>query len=334
MKFLLTTAVLAIAVITTGPVFAGPTENSEDPGVALVRKLLSIPEGEIDFAQAKIAIDHLIDPSIDSAATLRQIDTWAAKVEVRFPSGATQRRKLDLLISTLYEPGPWNDFRPFSYDLDDPLGQKMSNKLVSNYLASRKGQCVSMPILFAILGQKLGLPVTLATAPSHILVKYADVESGQWLNIEATAGGFKHDSSYERETHISPLAIKNRIYLRPLSKRESVAVMAITLMEFNSEQGRPMPNFKIADLLLDVDPKNVAAMVVKSAAFYQVLDQRYKHRYPRVEQIPSAQMADFVLLNQQHQSWGQGAEALGWTPESSAQKTEYLNKMQTLRAQK
>ena len=43
---------------------------------------------------------------------------------------------------------------------------------MSHYLATRKGNCVSMPVLFVILGQKLGLPITLAIAPNHVFAKY------------------------------------------------------------------------------------------------------------------------------------------------------------------
>ena len=48
----------------------------------------------------------------------------------------------------IYEPGEWNNFQPYQYDMDDPLGTKLSNKLLSHYLAAKKGNCVTMPFLF------------------------------------------------------------------------------------------------------------------------------------------------------------------------------------------
>ena len=69
----------------------------------------------------------------------------------------TTEGKLNGLIQYLYHPGEWNDNKPFQYDLDDPLGtKKPNNKLISNYLKTRKGNCVSMPILVQSLGERLG----------------------------------------------------------------------------------------------------------------------------------------------------------------------------------
>lgn len=104
------------------------------------------------------------------------------------PASANARQALDALLKTLYEPGSWNQGRPFTYDLADPLGHDRKNKQLAVYLATRKGNCVSMPILFVILGQRLGLPAALATAPHHVLVKFADDTQQAWVNVEATAG--------------------------------------------------------------------------------------------------------------------------------------------------
>jgi len=321
------------AALGAGPVPGG--RPAEDPSLGVVRALLATPEGQVDFARAKVTIDRLIDPSIDGPGTLRQLDAWAATVRARFPAGASKRVKLDILLSTLYKPGPWNQYRPFSYDLDgDPSGEKLSNMLISNYLIHRKGQCISMPTLVLILGQKLGLPVTLATAPKHAMVKYGDEESGHWLNVEATAGFISSDSEYEREAGVTALAIRNEIYLRPLSQREAVALLVTTLMNANEERGNPMPNFKLADAMLEVDPKNVNAMLSKANAFYLLTMQRYKRMYKRESDIPPAIRKDYLFLTRQNQWWGQQAEALGWTAWTAEQQRQYVKNIEREKAKR
>ena len=130
------------------------------------------------MAQAKSVIDRLIDPSIDSDAVLREVDALVAATKARTPTMASKRGRTDVLLSTLYKPGAWNGNHPFSHDLSDPMGSNRRNKLLATYLASRKGNCVSMPILVAIVGQRLGLNTALATAPEHLLVKFVD-DQGQ-----------------------------------------------------------------------------------------------------------------------------------------------------------
>ncbi len=156
--------------------------STSTPTLADLRAQLTQPEVQVDFAKAKLTIDRLIDPSIDAASVMRELDALTAAVKSRIPAGASRRSQLDILLATLYQPGAWNGNRPFTYDLADPFGKNHTSKLLSAYLTTRKGNCVSMPILVAIIGQRLGLGLTLATAPEHVLVKAVDDE-GRWLNL-------------------------------------------------------------------------------------------------------------------------------------------------------
>lgn len=294
-----------------------------DPVLQPLRVLLQQPEGRIDFAKAKLTIDRLMDPATSESATALRLNALAERIRARIPAGATRRAKLDLLISSLYQAGPWNDQRPFRYDLDDPLGTNLRTKLMATYLSTRQGNCVSMPILVLILGQKLGLPVTLATAPQHVMVKYLD-DSGQWLNVEATGGGFKYDSSYIRDTGISEKALQNDIYLRPLTQRESVAVMASTLMEFYGQQGQQERRLAVADLALGIDPKNVDAMMHKGAGYYLLLREQFMRPYPNPADIPPDRVPEFQHLSRENLRWYNEAEALGWSAPTPAQDAKYL----------
>lgn len=313
-------------VVLCAPLVAA-NASTPKPTLADLRHQFALPEQQINFAQAKLVVDRLIDPSINAAAVLRELDQLTAVIRQRTPAGLSKRAELDVLLETLYKPGPWNGNRPFSYDLNDPFGKNRKNKLLATYLATRKGNCVSMPILVAILGQRLGLIMTLATAPEHVMVKFVDDE-GRWLNVEATAGGFKADSSYERETGISALAIQNEIYLRPLSPRESVGVMASTLMEEYAAQKRGDDLLAVAEMALAANPKDVVAMVHKANAYYLQLQDRYVSQYPRPVDIPQDKQADFQRLSRENLAWFSKAEQVGWAPKTPEQEEKYLQSIQ------
>ncbi len=324
-------ALLLAGVVTGGIPTHAQAQAPTDPALQRIQSLLAVPEAKLDLANAKLAIDRLIDPNTNVSATGLQLDAWAAKIKARFPAGASPRAKLDVLLSSLYQPGAWNDYRPFRYDLDDPLGANLRTKLIATYLSTRKGNCVSMPILFVILGQKLGLPVTLATAPEHVLVKFL-AEDGEWLNVEATAGGFKFDSSYERETGISAKAIEHAIYLRPLSQRESVGVMLSTLMESYSAADKQASRIAVADLALGVNPKDTVAILHKATGYYWLLHTRYHLKYPTPADIPPDKRKDFERLSRENLVWFSKAEALGWTQPTEAQNARYLDTIQREKA--
>ena len=179
----------------------------------------------------------MIDPSIDTAATLSQLDAMAQGIKVMLPAGASSRLTMDALRFHLYQPSPWNGNRPFQYDLDDPFGANVRNKLLPTYLATRKGNCVSMPLLFIILGQKLGIDVTASTAPNHVFVKYRDAD-GKLYNLETTSGaGFTRDVWMRQQFPMTDEALASGIYMRPLTKKETVVVMVDTLLESYAKQG-------------------------------------------------------------------------------------------------
>jgi regulator of sirC expression with transglutaminase-like and TPR domain len=314
-----------VAALLSGLLAFGSASAAEPPSASLrpLEALLQRPAEEIDLLEAKLVVDQLIAPDTDPAAVRRQIEALVTRARARIPAGASNLDKLNVLLATLYEPGPWNVGKPFQYDLDDPFGRNIENKLLSTYLATLKGNCVSMPVLFAIVGQRLGLSVTLATAPNHVMVKYR-ADDGGWMNVEATAGGFKYDSSYERETGISAKAIETGIYLRPLSQRESVAVIMSSLMEHYGKVGLQDKRIAVADLALKMDPRDVVAMQHKGAAYYLLLQELFVRPYPDPNDIPGHRRDEFFAVSQENLRWYAEAERLGWVPPTPEGEARYI----------
>lgn len=296
--------------------------------LAPLRAQFQLPDEQVDYAAAKLVVDGLIDPSTDTAAVRRELDRWEAAVRSNVPADPTARQVLDALLKTLYQPGPWNQGRPFSYDLSDPLGKNPKNKQLATYLATRKGNCVSMPILFVILGQRLGLPLALATAPNHVLVKFADDTQQMWLNVEATAGGFKYDSSYQRETGISEAALDNGLYLRPLLPHEGVGVIAGTLMEHYGAKKDAAALMAVADLALAANPKDPVAMIWKANAYYLDTQQRITSKYPNAADVPPELHAEYRRMTGENMAWFAKAEQLGWSQRTPEQEANYLQSIQ------
>ena len=301
------------------------------PAIRAVAALLKTPDAMLDLADAKLLIDQRIDPTIDVLGTHGQLKDLAKRVEARFPAGANDAVKMELLLNSLYQPGPWNDYRPFSYDLDDPFGRVITNKLLPTYLRTRKGNCVSMPILIVVIGQKLGLEITLATAPEHVLAKFHNPVDGQWVNVEAASGGFKLNSSYRRESGITELAMKNEIYLRPLSRRESAAVMTATLMEFYGQSGQQEARIALADLALQINPKDVTAMLQKGNAYFRLMGQGDAASGVSVGSNQHRLRPDSDALRRSNLFWFEKAEALGWRMPSRPDNEAYRRTIQSVR---
>ncbi len=285
---------------------------------AFVRSLLQSSATETSFAEAKLAIDHFVDPSIDVAGTLADLDRMKATVEKMLATlspeaAATDIERMKALRTFLYEGGWWNNARPFRYDLSDPLGRTPGAQLLSRYIATRKGNCVSMPSLFVALGEKLGLQVTLSTAPEHLFVKWTDRATGQTWNLETTSGaGFTREEHYRKILPMSDAAMANGVYLKALSRQEVLAALSTNLLSYLLQTGRYEDAIATADVLLSVWPADVQAMIGKGSAYYKLLERDFIRRYPRESDIPRDKLPEAQHLHRENMAAFAQAEASGW----------------------
>lgn len=119
-----------------------------------VQTLFAQDIANLDLANTKLEIDRMIDPTINIAARVAELDGMVQVMRSAVRPDAPASETLDVIRNYIYDGGYWNDNAPFSYDHDDPLGLEIRNKLLSDYLDDRRGNCVSMPILFIILATR------------------------------------------------------------------------------------------------------------------------------------------------------------------------------------
>jgi regulator of sirC expression with transglutaminase-like and TPR domain len=323
----------SIQILGRGPPVTASTPGNPPVGdrkeLQAILAELKKPPTEIDLGRAKIAFDKLIDPSINVDATLGKLDAMASRIRLMPEFGPTGDDRVRALRRYLYEPNASNDFQAFQYDREDPLGHDIRNKLLSNYLVSRKGNCVTMPELFVILGQRLGIDVTTSSAPKHVLVKFNSQEFGRWINLEATSGAnpARDEWLQQQFPSMTPAAIKSGLYLRPLTKREAAAALAETVAEYHFEQQQYEKAIAVASLILEYYPKDAGAMTLNGAAYARLIRARFMDKYPTSAQIPVSEQANFQYLSENNRMWFSRAEALGWREETKEEEDQYLRKV-------
>lgn len=304
----------AIAVSAVLTFQSGATAQPASSPAAIVAGILSRPDDQLDYGRAKLAFDRIVDPSIDADATLARIDRLAREAETLAGAGASPAAKLSALRRVIYERGPWNGNRPFSYDHDDPLGRNVRNKLISTYLATRRGNCVSMPILFLIAGERLGLNLALSTAPLHIFLRYTD-ESGREINLEATSGALPARLIWFRKyLPMSDRSIESGLYMRTLTRREAVAHMASTVLDFLMGESRFQEAADVAQVILRNYSRDGYTMVQLGNAFAALQRVEFVERFPTPAAIPASLRERYLSLVQGNRRAFQAAEALGWEP--------------------
>jgi len=305
---LLTLACLNLFVLISEPAAARPVP-AKNPSATVAKAIQTT-----DLLSAKIALDKLVDPSVESAAVEKEIDRLAAAAKSFAGDHASEGAKIDAVRKVLYEFGAWNGNRPFTYDQTDPLGQNINHKLLSVYLKTRLGNCVTMPTLFMIVGRRIGLNLSLTTAPLHVLVRYTRPGLHPF-NIEATSGGgFARDEWYRQKWPMSDRALESGLYLRTHTDRETVAVMATTVLDFLASVGRNEEAIKVADAILAVNPKDAYTMVRKGSVIAAMMQAEFRDKYPMPILIPSNLRPRYASLAAANKKAFEDAEALGWEP--------------------
>jgi hypothetical protein len=107
--------------------------------------------------------------------------------------------------------------------------------------------------------------------------------------------------------------VKNGIYLGTLTKREGVALMATTVMEWLVDQHRYQEGIEVADVILQYYPRDVDTVVARGSAYGELL-QQFTDKYPTPAAIPPALRARYQQLASANAEAFAKAESWGWKP--------------------
>ncbi|MBS1559345.1 MAG: hypothetical protein JST69_11540 [Bacteroidetes bacterium] len=120
---------------------------------------------------------------------------------------------------------------PFTYDMDDFWGGTDWTKMfVTKLLYEQTGNCHSLPALYKILADELGVKTWLAIAPNHTYIKQWSDKTG-WYNTELTTGRFPFDAEIKHNSYIKTEAIAAGVYMDTLSSKETISYVITDLAQ-------------------------------------------------------------------------------------------------------
>jgi regulator of sirC expression with transglutaminase-like and TPR domain len=278
-----------------------------------IGSLLELPSDQLDFAKIKLAVDQVVDPTIDSNKTMQNIEAIVSEINSKLPPGSTSMLKLQALRNYLYGKHASNNHQPYQYDFDDPKGKNLKNKTLGRYITSKKGNCVSMPVLMLVIADRMGLDVGLAAAPEHVLIKFAEPETGKTYNVEATSGGgFARAKWYQDQMHITDQALKSGIYLQKLSRKETAAEILSLLGEHYYAVGDYDKAIETFKFILRYHPRSVYSILKIGASYAKLFNQRFAGKYRTDEEVPPSEWPALKLYVTENRRYFEMAESLGW----------------------
>lgn len=288
-------------------------------------------EQEIDLLEAKVCIDQVANPTTDFQRLISLVEVMVSELADMVPPDASQMDRMLAVQAYLYQPGPWNGERIFRYNFEDPYGIDSDTRQLGFYLEERLGNCVTMPILFAGLCQRIGAQVFLSEAPLHLLCRFMDPATGKTWNIETTNGGHPARTEWLKEQfEISDRAMDSGVYLRTLSNRESIGVLLGTLIEHHIEEGQFELGILASDLALEMHPIQAYAFLKKGHAFGGLLSALIDSlQLEGVDSVSQSMSNRLQHYQDQNTRAFQAAESLGWHESSPNFEDSYRNMLKS-----
>lgn len=118
---------------------------------------------------------------------------------------------------------------PYRYDFDDFRGEQDYTKMfVTKLLRTGTGQCHSLPLLYKMVADQLGVKSYLSLAPNHSFIQVKD-NAGRLYRYETTNGHFVSEAYYMTTGYIKAGALKRGAYLDTLTLRQTLACQVLDL---------------------------------------------------------------------------------------------------------
>ena len=228
--------------------FCATAQNQEklfEQSYALLNSML-VDENNYSFKKAVFSVENaFLDDKLDTLFCNNQIrllnNLSKSLIKERFLAYVERDKEKVNKWASVFEvmhdtiPINYNDklykYEPFGYDFQDVFGHKTrENLFVSKLLETRKGNCHSLPYLYKILCEELGVDANLALAPNHVYIKHRNIKEG-WYNTELTSGIFPIDAWIMALGFVHIDAISDGVYMKALNNRESIAVVMIDLAD-------------------------------------------------------------------------------------------------------
>lgn len=177
-----------------------------------------------------------LDGNLDYGDFCRGIDTTVAYL-YRFLQvnelGRYKTGKNLALTEYFFRPYSGNGYRPFTYDFQDTGGETdFTKQFVSKVMQTHSGQCRSLPMYYKVLAETFGADASIAYAPAHVFIRYRNEDHlypEDWVNVELTTHQIVPESWYREYFEIRDAAIESKVYLSPLTDRETVAAQLADL---------------------------------------------------------------------------------------------------------
>lgn len=195
---------------------------------------------EKDLLTAAIVIARYQYPTLDESLIRRDLQKITQDVWLEISTKNTALEKVRIMNKIFFGT---HKFKGNSKDFHSP-----SNSCINTVLANRKGNPLSLSVIYSIVAQNVGMPIYGVNLPNHFILAYMDDKRIKHENGNAKTHGvlfyinpFSKGSLFDEceiDEFLASLQLpKNRAYYEPCSNTNIVRRMLTNLITSFQESG-------------------------------------------------------------------------------------------------
>ncbi|MDR0232069.1 MAG: hypothetical protein LBI82_08115 [Dysgonamonadaceae bacterium] len=184
------------------------------------------------------------------------------------------------LIEYFFRPYSGNGYKPFTYNFNDTEAtEDFTKQFVTGVMQTHSGQCRSLPMYYRVLAEAIDAEAYITYAPQHVFIRYRDEDNffpEDWVNVELTTHQLTPEFWIKENFEITEKAIENKIYLHPLTAKETVASQLADLAFGYWNKYRVYDDFTwlCVNKSLEYYPQHPKALIIKGKSL-EVVYMKY-----------------------------------------------------------
>jgi len=277
-------SILLAAIFSTSLLFSEEINES-------IEQLASLPEDQIDIGRACLLFAKEAYSNLNIDEYSQKLDQMVKEIQKLTGKNTDPDHRIRALNTYLYK------HQGFHYDKEDPYGQKLKNRYLNGLLDTKSGSCLTMPLLYLALAQRLGYPIYPVSAPQHLFCRYVDPKL-KMQNIEATnGGGYSSDKEYIIEMEIPSRGIEMEAYLKTMSYKELLAELFAENAGYWARNRNSTKAKRYYEESLRLNPRNAEVYRIFGNYYLKLAEDQID--YQKFVQVSSNHLVQMEIRNNQ-----------------------------------
>lgn len=157
--------------------------------------ILPADRSNFDFTKTVLALSALADPGMDAAWTENELDSMAAALKAEIGDQGNPEKIIKSFNKYFFEEQNFVFDNAFSLsgsqDKNLTVQDLVNFNSIEQTLRRKRGICMTMTLVYLMLGGRLGLPMYGVMIPGHIYVRYRE-PGMSGINVETTYSGAEY----------------------------------------------------------------------------------------------------------------------------------------------